>query len=87
VRAPRFEPGSSAWQADVLDQTRLRALRTVLRYSYVGKIVSLHLNLENLEKTVWTLLNQGSMMKGSIPVSSKDALSKRVRGSEAKYGF
>ena len=28
VRAPRFEPGSSAWQADVLDQTRLRALRT-----------------------------------------------------------
>ena len=24
VRAPRFEPGSSAWQADVLDQTRLR---------------------------------------------------------------
>ena len=26
VRAPRFEPGSSAWQADVLDQTRLRAL-------------------------------------------------------------
>ena len=28
VRAPRFEPGSSAWQADVLDQTRLRALGT-----------------------------------------------------------
>jgi hypothetical protein len=28
VRAPRFEPGSSAWQADVLDQTRLRPLRT-----------------------------------------------------------
>ena len=26
VRAPRFEPGSSAWQADVLDQTRLRPL-------------------------------------------------------------
>ena len=24
VRPPRFEPGSSAWQADVLDQTRLR---------------------------------------------------------------
>ena len=28
MRAPRFEPGSSAWQADVLDQTRLRALGT-----------------------------------------------------------
>ena len=26
VRSPRFEPGSSAWQADVLDQTRLRPL-------------------------------------------------------------
>jgi hypothetical protein len=24
VRSPRFEPGSSAWQADVLDQTRPR---------------------------------------------------------------
>ena len=24
VRSPGFEPGSSAWQADVLDQTRLR---------------------------------------------------------------
>ena len=28
VRPPRFEPGSSAWQADVLDQTRLRPLGT-----------------------------------------------------------
>ena len=28
VRSPRFEPGSSAWQADVLDQTRLRPLGT-----------------------------------------------------------
>ena len=30
VRAPRFEPGSSAWQADVLDQTRLRPQDTGL---------------------------------------------------------
>ena len=28
MRSPRFEPGSSAWQADVLDQTRLRPLGT-----------------------------------------------------------
>jgi hypothetical protein len=39
VRAPRFEPGSSAWQADVLDQTRLRpqvavAQRTLCRCPY-----------------------------------------------------
>jgi hypothetical protein len=27
VRSPRFEPGSSAWQADVLNQTRLRPLQ------------------------------------------------------------
>ena len=26
MRSPGFEPGSSAWQADVLDQTRLRPL-------------------------------------------------------------
>ena len=26
VRSPGFEPGSSAWQADVLDQARLRPL-------------------------------------------------------------
>ena len=24
VRSPRFEPGSSTWQADVLDRARLR---------------------------------------------------------------
>jgi hypothetical protein len=26
VRSPGFEPGSSTWQADVLNQTRLRPL-------------------------------------------------------------
>ncbi len=32
VRLPGFEPGSSAWQADVLDQTRLQPqLLIVLR--------------------------------------------------------
>lgn len=25
VRPPGFEPGSTAWKADVLDQTRLRS--------------------------------------------------------------
>ena len=38
VRSPRFEPGSSAWQADVLDQARLRphiyGLETFCRGSY-----------------------------------------------------
>ena len=29
VRPPGFEPGSSAWQADVLDQARLRPLSSV----------------------------------------------------------
>jgi hypothetical protein len=33
VRSPRFEPGSSAWQADVLDQTRLRPLFMLLGFS------------------------------------------------------
>ena len=51
VRSPRFEPGSSAWQADVLDQTRLRPHRTILRYSREGKIVQLLLNLKSLGKT------------------------------------
>ena len=55
MRAPRFEPGSSAWQADVLDQTRLRALSTVLRYSYDAKIVSLLLNLKSLGKADLTV--------------------------------
>ncbi len=34
VRSPRFEPGSSAWQADVLDQTRLRPLFHVFLLDY-----------------------------------------------------
>jgi hypothetical protein len=55
VRAPRFEPGSSAWQADVLDQTRLRPHSTGLRYSCDGKIVSLLLNLKSLGKADLTV--------------------------------
>ena len=55
VRPPRFEPGSSAWQADVLDQTRLRPPSTVQRYSYDGKIVSLLLNLKSIGKADLTV--------------------------------
>ena len=50
VRSPRFEPGSSAWQADVLDQTRLRPHGAGLRYSKQGKVVSLLLNLKRQGK-------------------------------------
>jgi hypothetical protein len=39
VRSPRFEPGSSAWQADVLDQTRLRPPCTSLGYCGDAKLV------------------------------------------------
>ena len=59
VRAPRFEPGSSAWQADVLDQTRLRALSTGLRHSYDAKIVNLLLNLKSRGKAVAELRSLG----------------------------
>lgn len=30
VRSPGFEPGSSTWQADVLNQARLRPQQTIL---------------------------------------------------------
>jgi integrase len=39
VRSPRFEPGSSAWQADVLDQTRLRPLSTSLRHFQIPEVL------------------------------------------------
>lgn len=32
VRSPGFEPGSSTWQADVLNQARLRPLVHVFRW-------------------------------------------------------
>ena len=46
-------------QADVLDQTRLRALSTVLRHSYDAKIVSLLLNLKSRGKAVAELRSLG----------------------------
>ena len=49
VRSPRFEPGSSAWQADVLDQTRLRP------QCNEAKIISLLLNLKSLGKADLTV--------------------------------
>ena len=39
VRPPGFGPGSTAWKADVLDQTRLRPPRLVLGLNE-GKVVS-----------------------------------------------
>ena len=47
MRSPRFEPGSSAWQADVLDQTRLRPHDLVWLSVYAGKIPSLLLSLKS----------------------------------------
>ena len=55
MRSPRFEPGSSAWQADVLDQARLRPHITVLRYNCEGKIVNLLLNLQSRAKADLTM--------------------------------
>ena len=43
VRPPGFEPGSSAWQADVLDQARLRPpiFSKLLSYNHALKFFSL----------------------------------------------
>ncbi len=45
VRPPGFEPGSSTWQADVLDQTRLRPLQCGLRSSLMVKVINTLLRL------------------------------------------
>jgi hypothetical protein len=50
VRSPRFEPGSSAWQADVLDQTRLRP-----HFTRLGLIVDC-----NLLRCLFAFLEQHS---------------------------
>ena len=55
MRSPRFEPGSSAWQADVLDQARLRPHNTVLRYKHDGRIINLLLNLQSRGKADLTM--------------------------------
>ena len=51
MRSPRFEPGSSAWQADVLDQTRLRPLGTS-----VNPIPNKNLTAETEAKIANTLI-------------------------------
>ena len=45
VRPPGFGPGSTAWKADVLDQTRLRSRRLGPR-SFEGNIFSVSVNLK-----------------------------------------
>ena len=47
MRPPGFGPGSTAWKADVLDQTRLRPLVMVL-WLNEGNIVSSLIKLKNL---------------------------------------
>ena len=41
MRPPRFEPGSPAWEADVLDQARLRPLQSGLRTSILNLLINL----------------------------------------------
>ena len=49
MRPPGFGPGSTAWKADVLDQTRLRSLLTGLR-SFDGSIMNVLIKLKSLGK-------------------------------------
>ena len=39
MRSPGFEPGSSTWQADVLNQARLRPLTTSLRHFSIVEVL------------------------------------------------
>jgi hypothetical protein len=41
VRPPGFEPGSTAWKADVLDQTRLRSLYMLPESNAVNTLIKL----------------------------------------------
>jgi len=41
MRPPRFEPGSPAWEADVLDQARLRPLSTGLEPNILNLLINL----------------------------------------------
>jgi len=54
VRPPGFGPGSTAWKADVLDQTRLRSHLTGLR-SFEGNIVNVLIKLKSLGKAESTI--------------------------------
>ena len=58
VRSPGFEPGSSTWQADVLNQARLRPLGDglrILRYLLLKSVMFLSRELSNvtLVKSSW----------------------------------
>ena len=55
MRPPGFGPGSTAWKADVLDQTRLRSLTTGLRSNAKGNIINTLLKLGNLGRAESTL--------------------------------
>jgi integrase len=53
VRSPRFEPGSSAWQADVLDQTRLRPHGTSVTDAKIANtLINLKTNGSTSEKVI-----------------------------------
>jgi hypothetical protein len=54
VRPPGFGPGSTAWKADVLDQTRLRSPALGLR-SFQGNILNVLIKLKSLGKAESTI--------------------------------
>ena len=52
VRPPGFGPGSTAWKADVLDQTRLRSPETVEHLSSEKQYHKYFAKVEERRKTV-----------------------------------
>ena len=58
MRSPRFEPGSSAWQADVLDQARLRPHSDTLLLNKVINPIPTQIE-EKIINTLIALRNDG----------------------------
>ena len=76
MRPPGFGPGSTAWKADVLNQTRLRSLKTGLRsnahaWRQSEAIVNALIKLKSLRKAESILKHVSYKPKVIIPIYEK----------------
>ena len=73
VRSPRFEPGSSAWQADVLDQTRLRPHETsVIEAKIANTLIKLKTNGNTSEKVIKRIGTRLSQMSQKVNLDNPE---------------
>ena len=90
MRPPGFGPGSTAWKADVLDQTRLRSLRVVLQSNVKERVVNTLIKLKSLgksESTLKTVSYKLSFLERNCNLDDSDSVNRFIANMNVSNSY